>query len=292
MDGILNILKPPGMTSHDVVNVVRKLTGVRRTGHTGTLDPGAAGVLPVCVGRATRVSQYVLEMDKSYRAELKLGRSTDTEDAAGATLEEKPAVTPDPQQAASVLAGFLGESRQIPPMYSAVRVGGEKLYERARRGEEVAREARIIRIYSIRLLSVAETALLFDVSCSRGTYIRTLCRQIAEKLGSVGHMSFLLRTAVGPFTLQNALTLEALAEKREQGTLAGSLLPLDTALCLLEPVTLDERDAGRMQSGISVPAGRPLPEHSTIRVYGPGGDFLAIARAESGLLRPQKVFHP
>jgi tRNA pseudouridine55 synthase len=290
MDGIINLLKPPGMTSHDAVNIVRRLTGVRRTGHTGTLDPGAAGVLPVCVGKATRVSEYVLEMDKSYRAELTLGRATDTEDAAGETLLQMPYTVPDPDTARAVLRGFLGDSEQIPPMYSAVRVDGKKLYELARRGEVIRRQPRPITIYDIRLLRIQGPVLLFDVSCSRGTYVRTLCREIAEGLGTTGHMSFLVRTKVGPFTLENSKTFEELFMSKENDSLTDCLLPLDSALSKLTKVTVDNRDAEKINNGLPIRVNQEIPEHAHLRVYGNNNDLLAIAVMEAGWAKPHKVF--
>jgi tRNA pseudouridine55 synthase len=290
MDGILNLLKPPGMTSHDVVNVVRRITGVRRTGHTGTLDPGAAGVLPVCVGKATRVSEYVLDMDKSYRAELTLGRSTDTEDAAGATVLEMPVPVLKWEAVAAVLKGFLGVGEQIPPMYSAVRINGKKLYELARRGEVVKREPRPIHIYEIRLLELRENVIVFDVTCSRGTYVRTLCREIAEKLGTTGHMSFLLRTMVGPFILQNTLTLEELVQCTDSGRLQQVASPLDMALGKLTAVTVDENGALKIKNGVAVSVPQDLQDQTLVRVYGPNDTFLAVGNMEAGLVKPSKVF--
>lgn len=290
MDGIINILKPPGMTSHDVVNVVRRLTGVRRTGHTGTLDPGAVGVLPVCVGKATRITEYVLKMDKSYRAELSLGKATDTEDASGQLVLSKPVPVLTAQSVEQVLNRFLGLQTQIPPMYSAVRVNGKKLYELARRGEEVERQPRPIRIYKIQLLKINETTILFDLSCSRGTYVRTLCKEIAENLGSVGHMSFLLRTAVGPFLLENAFTFEELAQFVEAGCIEKALLPLDTALAHIQALTVDENQATRLRNGLTIPLAFMATEGELFRIYDSSRTFLAIAAADRERIKPLKVF--
>ena len=290
MDGIINILKPPGMTSHDVVNVVRRLTGVRRTGHTGTLDPGAAGVLPVCVGKATRVSEYVLQMDKSYRAELSLGRATDTEDAAGQTTMEKPVSPLRTDDIVAVLQEFLGESSQIPPMYSAVKIGGKKLYELARQGQEIEREPRKVNIYQIKLLDASQQYVLFDVTCSRGTYVRTLCREIAERLGTVGHMSFLLRTRVGPFDIHDAWTFEELTAKKEEGRLQETLLPLDTALVHLSKIIVSTERSHHVQNGMAIPLEAAVDDGQQVRLYDCQGNFLAIARIDKEKIKPEKVF--
>ncbi|MBT9142964.1 MAG: tRNA pseudouridine synthase B [Dehalococcoidia bacterium] len=290
MDGIINVLKPPGMTSHDVVNLVRRLTGMRRVGHTGTLDPGAAGVLPICIGKATRVSEYVLRMDKSYRAELSLGQATDTEDAAGQPVLTKPVPALTPHGVELVLKGFLGKGSQIPPMYSAVRVDGERLYELARRGEVVERKPREIQIYNINLLAIRENFILFELDCSRGTYVRTLCRNIAEKLGSTGHMSFLLRTAVGPFLLGNAVTFEELAQFAETGCITKALLPMDTALANIQAVTVDDIQAARLRNGMPITLGFKTSDGELFRVYDSSQTLLAIAAADSERIKPIRVF--
>ncbi|MDW7650590.1 MAG: tRNA pseudouridine(55) synthase TruB [Bacillota bacterium] len=290
MEGIINVLKPPGMTSHDVVNQIRRLTGVRRTGHTGTLDPGAAGVLPVCVGKATRVSEFVLEMDKSYRAELTLGQATDSEDAAGTVIAEKQVPSLTGELIGRVLKSFIGQGTQIPPMYSAVRVGGKRLYELARQGKEVSREPRTVHIYSVEPVRFDHRMVLFDVDCSRGTYVRTLCREIAEKLDTVGHMSFLLRTAVGPFLLDQTWTLEELAGLAESGRLQEALMPADVALQRLPSVTVSAEQALLIKNGVAVTAGNLPPEGETVRVYDSAGSFLAIGRAGIDTVKPQKVF--
>lgn len=290
MDGIINVLKPPGMTSHDVVARIRRLTGVKKTGHTGTLDPGAAGVLPVCVGKATRVSEYVLGMDKSYRADLTLGTATDSEDAAGVVVDQKAVPELTEEQVAPALQQFLGPISQLPPMYSAVKIGGQKLYELARRGETVDREPRLVTVYSIRLVRLVPGKITFDVTCSRGTYIRTLCREIAESLGTVGHMSFLLRTAVGPFTLQGAHTLEELADTAKAGDWEHVLLPADTALLQFPSLVLQGDRETKIRNGMTVKTDLPAVEGTLVRVYGGDGHFLALGRATGHYIKPEKVF--
>ncbi len=290
MDGILNVLKPPGMTSHDVVYRIRKLTNIKRTGHTGTLDPGAAGVLPVCVGKATRVAEYVLETDKTYRAELTLGTSTDTEDVAGEIVKQSVVPVITEKDVSRVLTELLGPGHQIPPMYSAVKKNGIKLYELARRGETAEREPRPVNIYNIELVRLQAEKIIFDVKCSRGTYIRTLCVDIAAKLGSCGHMSFLLRTAVGPFALDKSYTLEELEELDAAGELKSALLQPDAALAHIEAIYLSAEDAQKVSHGVSVSVSEA--KESLVRVYDPGNTFMALAKINSGILKPIKVFLP
>ena len=291
MNGIINVLKPPGMTSHHVVSFLRRLTGIRRIGHTGTLDPGAAGVLPACIGKATRVSEFVLQMDKVYRAELTLGQATDTEDVSGAVIAEQDVVPLSEQDVKEVLASFLGPGTQIPPMYSAVKIDGKKLYELARQGKTIDRAARNMTVYRIELLHVEKQKITFDVCCSRGTYVRTLCREIAEKLGTVGHMSFLLRTAVGPFTLQNCYTLEELESLVKAESLTDALLSADTALGHMPAVYLTEEQAGRIKNGGFVQHDYSgIPDDTMVRAYDSQQQFLAVARVHHGQVKPEKVF--
>lgn len=214
-NGVVNVLKPPGMTSHDVVNVIRKVFNTKKVGHTGTLDPAAAGVLPICVGRATKIAQYITGADKEYRAEITFGITTDTQDAEGVIINNINASHINEQSFIDILKGYEGIINQIPPMASAVKIKGKKLYELQRSGKQVERPARKVEIYSTNLVwatgwGTSQPRAIFDVSCSKGTYIRTLCHDIGEKLGVGAHMSFLLRTAVGEFRVNESLTLEEL----------------------------------------------------------------------------------
>ena len=290
MKGILNLLKPPGMTSHDAVSEIRRLTGIRKIGHTGTLDPGAAGVLPLCIGQATRVAEYVQNMDKTYRAELKLGTATDTEDAAGNIIEEKPVPRISFADVEKLLAGFVGKRLQTPPMYSAVRIKGKRLYEIARQGRVVERRPRLVQFCKLRLLQLQENKILFDVTCSRGTYIRSLCRDIAEALGTVGHMSFLLRVSVGPFTIANSLTLEECKLLQAESKLAEALLPLDSALVLLPYINISVMEAQQLKQGRWIKRANLPPEGTLVRVYDPARQLVAIAQIKKNSVRPQKVF--
>ncbi len=230
MDGILNIYKEKGFTSHDVVAVVRKTLHMKKVGHTGTLDPDAEGVLPICVGKATKLADIVMDGRKTYRAVLHLGVTTTTEDASGEVVAEKP-VAFEEEKIRQVIKSFIGELEQIPPMYSAVKINGKKLYELARAGKEVERKARRITVYDIRILRFLPPCQVeIDVDCSKGTYIRTLCADIGQVLGYGGHMAGLLRTKTGDFALENAMKLGVLKALVEEGQAETALLGMEEAL--------------------------------------------------------------
>lgn len=226
MKGIINILKPPGMTSHDVVSVVRRKLSFKKVGHTGTLDPNAAGVLPICVGQATKISQFLLDSQKKYRGELTLGIETDTQDAYGRVLYRKDVNTSE-EAIYKAFKSFEGEILQIPPMYSALKVKGQKLYNLAREGIEVERKPRQVMVEELKLLDIRGNTILFDITCSKGTYVRTICKDIGDYLGTGGMMSFLLRTATGPFDITNTITLEELQSTVDVNDI---LLPIDYSL--------------------------------------------------------------
>lgn len=210
MDGILLINKPAGYTSHDIVGIVRKKLHTKKVGHCGTLDPDATGVLVVCVNKATKAIQFLMSYTKFYRATLSLGKSTDTYDASGKVLEEKEVGALSENQVIDVLNSFMGKSKQKPPIYSAIKVNGKKLYEYARNGEEVEIKERNIEIMMIKMISFSNNEIVFDVKCSKGTYIRSLCVDIAQKLGYPGHMSHLERRQAGHFSIEDCITLEQL----------------------------------------------------------------------------------
>lgn len=307
-DGLLNVLKPPGMTSHDVVARVRRLLGIRRIGHTGTLDPGAAGVLVLCVGRATRLVELLQAEDKAYRAEMCLGTATDSQDAFGEPERIVPDCAVRREALDAALTSFVGEIEQIPPMTSAVKHRGRRLYELARAGVAVERKPRRIRIERLDLVRVEPdgdvlrfgSRVTFDVTCSKGTYVRTLCADIGDALGCGAFMSFLLRTRVGELTLADARTLEEL----ERAVSAGEpvLLPVDVALSRWPRVELSDEAARRVLHGQTVPG--PPAEAETFsgsdhvprltRLYAPDGRFIAMAeprrRSRETLWRPRIVF--
>ena len=213
MDGIIVINKPKNCTSHDVVRKVKKILN-EKVGHTGTLDPNATGVLPLLVGKGTQISKYLINHDKTYEAVLKLGEKTDTADVEGQIIETKE-VQPsniEKENVENVLKSLIGKQEQIPPIYSAIKVNGKKLYEYARQGQNIQIEPRAIEIYDLELIHIENQEITYKVHCSKGTYIRTLCEQIAEKLGTVGYMKELKRTQVGEFTIENSATIEELED--------------------------------------------------------------------------------
>ncbi len=225
INGIINIHKEAGFTSHDVVAKMRGICGQKKIGHTGTLDPQATGVLPVCLGSATKLCDMLTDKDKEYVAELLLGQTTDTQDVTGRVLSESPVEVSEEQVRAAVLS-FVGDYDQVPPMYSALKVNGKKLYELAREGKEVERQARQVKILEIEILEIQLPVVKMRVACSKGTYIRTLCADIGEKLGCGGTMKSLVRTRVSEFTLENAVTLGELQAMKD----AAKMLCDETAV--------------------------------------------------------------
>lgn len=210
MNGVINIKKEKGFTSHDVVAIVRKTLGIKKVGHTGTLDPDAEGVLPICVGKATKLSDMIMDGHKTYVATLKFGLTTTTEDATGEIIEEKP-VDFDEDKIKNIVKFYIGDIEQIPPMYSAIKVNGKKLYELAREGKEIERKSRKVTIYDITILKfLPPDAIEIEIKCSKGTYIRTLCSDIGKDLGCGGHMATLVRTGTGNFNINDGITLDEL----------------------------------------------------------------------------------
>ena len=231
MNGLFNIDKPAGMTSHDVVNVMRRLTHIRRIGHTGTLDPMATGVLIILVGPATRLSRFLMGKNKKYRAVIRLGQTTTTYDAEGELVKQRP-VTVDKAELEQALAAFQGEILQIPPMYSAIKVNGKPLYKLAHQGKEIARTPRHVTIHSVILTDWQPPDLTVEVACSAGTYIRSLAYDLGEALGCGAHLTALTRTASGHFDLAESVSLDTLRELEKDGHLEEMLLPPQTALTL------------------------------------------------------------
>lgn len=240
MNGIINVLKPPGMTSHDVVYFIRRTLNIKKVGHTGTLDPNAAGVLPICIGKATKVTQYLLEKNKKYRAELTLGASTDTQDKYGKVISESPVDTTH-EDIIKVFNQFIGEIDQIPPMFSALKQNGKKLYELARENKVVERKARKVTINDLKIINIDKNKILFDVDCSKGTYVRTLCNDIGLKLNNYGYMSFLLRTEVGVYSISNSYTLDEIKMFSENGRINEIVTSIDYPLVHYKNLYLDER---------------------------------------------------
>ena len=290
MDGFINVLKPTGLSSHDVVDIVRRIFKQKRVGHAGTLDPAAAGILPVALGRAARLVEYMEGADKSYRAEIAFGYATDTGDVYGEVIEsvENP-VLPSEEELRSVLGRFVGEIEQTPPAYSAIKVGGQRAYDLARQGAAVEIPTRTVRIDQLELVhaDAAHARILVDVDCAKGTYIRSLCTDIGTALGLPATMRFLLRTRVGGFMLADSYTLEELAEVREIALCAP-----DTALDL--PVyELAPQRTRAFYSGLSTSERRMELAEGCYRVYAEGV-FLGIGRydAASREMYPAKAFPP
>ncbi len=271
MNGFLIVNKPAGMTSHDAVNAVRRMSGTRRVGHAGTLDPMATGVLVLALGAATRLVQFIDGSDKTYRATLRLGETTTTYDADGDLVERRP-VTVSPAEIEAALAGFRGPIAQIPPMYSAVKVKGHKLYKLARQGKEIERAARPITIYRLDVLAWALPDVTIEVVCSAGTYIRSLAHDVGQVLGCGAHLTALIRTAAGDFRLEDAYTLEALDELAQAGRLAAALLPPEAVLTALPVIALTPEQEQAVRFG------------QTVMLDGAPAGTLAQARDAAGRL--------
>ena len=283
--GILIIDKSPGWTSQDAAAKLRGLYGERRVGHGGTLDPMATGVLPVFLGRATRAVEFFEHAEKEYVAGLRLGMATDTEDTSGTVLAEQ-AVNVTEAQVRAAVEALRGERQQIPPMYSAVKVGGKKLYELARAGKNVARPARTVTILESELLSGEGAHWRFRVVCSKGTYVRTLCRELGEALGCLGCMESLRRTRAGGYDLTGAHTIEEIIALPPENR-ASLLLPVDSLFSRYPALRLTENQTRRVLCGASF----SLPRNDgTYRFYGPDGAFLALGRVEAGTASTVKSF--
>ena len=283
--GVLNINKPAGMTSHDVVEAVRKLLGIRRVGHTGTLDPQATGVLPVCVGRATKIAQYLTQAEKEYVLTLRLGVATDTLDAAGRELSRVDDVRVTRAEVEAILPRFTGPIQQVPPLFSAKRVGGERLYHLARRGQVVDRAPVAVTIHALELLGMEGPCVRLRVHCSKGTYARTLCDDMGRVLGVGGHLQELVRTRSGRFALAEALTLDALAERVRGGRLDEVLIPVAEALEHLPAVRVAPEASRAVLHGSALPASAvvsfpaEIAKGSLARVLGYRRQLLSLAEA-------------
>lgn len=250
MQGILIINKPKGFTSQDVVSKVKKILNIKKAGHTGTLDPLATGVLPVLLGNYTKLSKYLIEHDKIYRATVKLGEKRDTGDSEGNTIELKEVDTSklSEENVKQVLESFLGKQKQTPPVYSAIKLNGKKLYEYAREGIEVKVEPRDIEIYDIKLLNINNLEIEFEVKCSKGTYIRSLCEDIAKKLETVGYMSFLQRILVDKFSIDDSIDFETLEKTKDN--IEDKLITMEEVFSNLEKLKLTERKKELFLNGV------------------------------------------
>ncbi len=290
MDGIVNVNKPLGITSHDVVYRLRRLLGIKKIGHTGTLDPDASGVLPMCVGKGTKLAEMLTATDKQYLAELTLGALTDTQDASGEILERfEVNVTED--EIREKIAGFVGEISQIPPMFSAIKVNGKKLYELAREGKTIEREARTVAIKNIEVQKVdlEKKTIMMLVDCSKGTYIRTLCNDIGAALGCGGYMSALTRTKTGRFCIEESFTLEQIEEMVQKGD-HSFMVPVAEALPEYRRITLADKNAKKVRNGIKISV-EGLTEGETYRVFDESGEFLILAQQTKDGLEVIRTFY-
>lgn len=285
MNGIVIVNKPQGKTSHDIVGIMRRIFKTRRVGHTGTLDPLATGVLPVCIGNATRAADMLTASEKEYRAVLLLGKRSDTLDIEGKITEENPVcVTEDDVRKA--IGGFVGEIMQVPPMYSAIKKDGKKLYELAREGIETEREARPVTIYSIEINRIELPRVEFTVACSKGTYIRSLCDDIGTALGCGGIMESLVRTKTAGFSLENSYTVEELETMED---LSEAILPTDSLFSDLPAIYLNEKQEKSIVNGVRM-TWRSGEEGTVYRLYSADGTFLCVSKLTESRLVLIKSF--
>lgn len=290
MNGVINIYKNTGMTSFDVVAMVRRVAKMKKVGHTGTLDPAASGVLPVCLGKATKIIDYIMENKKVYRVNLKLGMVTDTYDLEGEVLREEDASHITKDEILNCINSFLGTIDQVPPMYSALKQNGVRLYELARQGIEVHREARKVTIYSIENIKVeSNDNIQMDVCCSKGTYIRSLCYDIGEKLNVGATMTALERIQNGPFTKEEAINIEDLTEE----LLEKHIISIEKALDSFEKITVNEKFGKLLRNGVKVFDNRMYSEevefNKLYRVYEDNGVFLGLGKRDEKGFKLEKL---
>lgn len=289
MNGVLHAIKPPGMTSSNLVVALKRILNTKKIGHTGTLDPGACGVLSVCVGRATKVADYLMSGRKAYIAGVRFGAATDTMDSYGKAVQTGGRHI-ELSELRDACAAFLGDLGQVPPMYSAIKVNGQKMYQLARQGKEVILPARRVTVYSIDILEFNknENSCLLNIECSKGTYIRSLCSEIAQKMGTLGYVSFLLRSQAGTVNVKEAFTLDEIAEMAQKGDY-GFLQSTDNALADIEACMLEEYLFPIVTTGTPIDLARVkngalIPRDSDLRVYC-GGKFIGIGHADENMLK-------
>ncbi|MCE2469256.1 MAG: tRNA pseudouridine(55) synthase TruB [Dehalococcoidia bacterium] len=296
IDGVINMDKPTGATSMDMVRMIKRLTGVKRVGHAGTLDPIASGVLPICLGQATRLMEHMVDGRKIYRGELALGVSTDTYDAQGEAVEERPWDAVAREQLEALLPQFTGNVQQRPPMYSALKHQGRRLYDLAREGLEVERPAREVAVFNLALTEWAPPRAVIEAECGRGFYMRTLAHDLGEALGCGAHLSALARLRAGAFRIDDALQSEHLQQAADTGSLDDLILPPDAALVDLEAVAVPPAAERQLRNGQSVPLSEAAltAEHAEQRrAYGEHGRFIGIVRFNraQSVWQPEKVFN-
>jgi tRNA pseudouridine55 synthase len=289
LDGVINVFKHPGVSSHDIVQGVRKLLKTKKVGHTGTLDPDAVGVLPICVGKATRLVEYLTSSTKLYRVIMTFGYETDTQDGSGQITRKTELPELNEKEFANILNTFVGEIEQIPPMFSAIKINGQPLYELARQGKKILREPRKVQIHEIKLIKYSKYRALFDVKCSKGTYIRTLCQDIGRTVNSSAYMSFLLRVQSGIFHVGNAFTLEELALLSPDQYLVK---PAESLRDWPELILYNE-NINRVINGNKIKLthiSTKFHEEKMYKVLNKQGDLLAIGFIKDNYFKPEKVF--
>ncbi len=280
MDGVLIINKPKGFTSHDVVNILRKALNTKKIGHTGTLDPNATGVLPILIGKATKISKYLIEHNKTYIATISLGEKTDTGDGQGNIIEKDLNFQNiSCKQIGDVLKTFIGKQKQIPPIYSAIKINGKKAYEYARQGQTIELEPRDIEIYSIDLIKIENNEITFEVSCSKGTYIRTLCEDIAKKIGTIGYMKELTRTSVNEFKLGNAVTIDEI--KENSLIVKEKVINIETIFKDKPELELNDRKKELFLNGVRLTFEKP---NDIYRIYN-NNEFIGLGTVQDNLLK-------
>lgn len=298
LHGIINVYKEKGFTSHDVVAKLRGIAGQKKIGHTGTLDPDATGVLPVCLGKATKLCDLLTDQDKTYETVLLFGKVTDTQDMTGTVLKEASIEALTEENVRAAVRKFEGEYDQIPPMYSALKVNGKKLYELAREGVEIERKARKVRIHKIMIKEISLPRVRMEVTCSKGTYIRTLCHDIGAALGCGACMEELVRTRVGRFQIEDSLTLDGIAKKKEAGTLQEVLLPIDQMFSDDRKVNVKEKHTALVYNGNPffrkhAEQTEGIADGESVRVYDHRDRFIGIYcyDKEHQMFRIRKMFY-
>jgi tRNA pseudouridine55 synthase len=293
MDLIINLNKSPGITSHQAVAEVKRLLGVKKAGHTGTLDPMATGVLLVCLNEATKVSRFLLDMDKQYRAIVKLGERTDTYDSQGRVIEQKDTSAVTEEAVVRAVTMFEGSMTQKPPMYSAVKVQGKKLYELARKGIQIERQERRVCIYSLRVSGFDLPYFDLAISCSKGTYVRTLCDDIGAVLGTGAHLFSLERSAIGSFDIKNSTRQEEMGRDDFFEMKKKSVSTIDEALSGLKEIVLCEADYRGALSGVPIKSNiiKELSDCSFVKLKGPRRELFGIGRIDSDLIRIERIIN-
>lgn len=283
MDGVLIVNKPKGFTSHDIVNILRKELGIKKIGHTGTLDPNATGVLPILIGNATKISKYLIEHDKIYTVEMELGIKTDTLDDEGQVVERQEIKTIKKEDIEKVLNSFLGRQMQIPPIYSAIKIDGKKAYEYARKGETVEIPPREIEIYDIKFINFKNNIISFEVKCSKGTYIRTLCQDIATKLNTIGYMKELKRLEIDLFKIEKSITINDIKSKKID--VEENLISIEEIFKDKQKIVLDERKLRLFLNGVKLTFNK---EEGLYRIYN-NNVFIGLGIIKDNLLKRDVV---